>query len=70
MSKFVWNKFDHDMAKFHGVKRFEREAWMLNWLFNMDVIRHGRAFRDLLIYIKSAACHGRAYTIGLRQAIG
>ncbi|UCX03315.1 hypothetical protein [Shewanella glacialimarina] len=33
-------------AKFHGVKRFEREAWMPNWQFNKDVIGFGQAHMD------------------------
>ncbi|MCC4834966.1 hypothetical protein LMH66_20190 [Shewanella sp. 10N.7] len=36
MSLFVGNKYDQNMAKFHSAKRFEREAWMPNWPFNMD----------------------------------
>ncbi|PMG41001.1 hypothetical protein BCU91_11490 [Shewanella sp. 10N.286.52.B9] len=55
MSLFFWNKFDQNMAKFHSVKRSEREAEMPNWPFNMDVICFGRAYMDLLIYIKNAA---------------
>ena len=26
------------MAKFHLMKRYEREAWMPNWQLNMDVV--------------------------------
>ncbi|WP_299572947.1 hypothetical protein [uncultured Shewanella sp.] len=33
-------------AKFHCVKRSEREKWMPNWPFNMDVICFGRAYMD------------------------
>ncbi len=38
-----------NMAKFHIVKRSEREAGMPNWPFNMDVIFFGRAYRDFFI---------------------
>ncbi|MDO6639960.1 hypothetical protein Q4557_08305 [Shewanella sp. 5_MG-2023] len=56
MSLFVGNKYDQNMAKFHSVKRSEREAWMPNWPFNMDVIcfrkAHMDAFAACLGYIK------------------